>query len=299
MSRCRLGACGSVAVVLAAIVAACNTRTPVDGLEAPSVSVPTSPTVPGPPRPPSQLFSLTFKPGAVYAGSSTTGTALLAVQAPAGGVEVSLDWSDPAVTMPRSVVVAEGKDSATFPVSTDSIPSDRDATIVGSAGGRSVSGTLPLWTILPTFFSFVSDAGDPVGKGLSKRLTPSTARFTAWCNASQVTVTIDGPADNWRTTFAAPKGTHLGVGTYENAATASVAPSFPQTDGPEMSVSGNGSGCSSIGRFIVRESDITSNGRVNRFWATFEQRCIGRTEVLQGDVRVIAPAPTTTSLTCR
>ncbi len=274
---------------------ACNTRHPLS--EPPAVgptTVPQTPIIPA-----SALFAVNFAPGAVYAGERATGTVLLTTVAPLGGLPVTLTASDSSVSVPASITVPAGQDSVTFPVETRSLSADRDVVITGTGGGRTISRTLQLWTVLPMFFSFVSDPNEPIGRGAATRLTPQNAQFMAWCSASQVTVTMDSPGQNWRTTFAAPRGTRLTTTTYENTAPASTAPEFPNTNGPEMSIEGNGAGCSGTGRFTVRELDITTNGRVNRFWASFEQRCQGRTEVMKGDVRVNSPRPVTTSLVCR
>lgn len=88
-------------------------------------------------------------------------------------------------------------------------------------------------------------------------------------------------------------------GRYENTAPASTAPDFPETNGPEMSISGNGAGCSGTGSFTVRESELTTDGRVIRFWASFEQRWTGRTDVMRGDVRVASPRNESFVRTCR
>ena len=285
-----------VALTLVGMVTlACNTRHPL--ADQPAVGPTTLPQTPIVPA--SALFAVNFAPGAVYAGDSATGTVLLTTVAPSGGVPVTLTASDSSVSVPTSITVPPGQDSVTFPVATQSLSADRDVVITGTGGGRTVSRTLQLWTVLPMFFSFVSDPNDPIGRGAATRLTPQSAQFTAWCFASQVIVTMDSPGQFWRTVFAAPRGTRLTTTTYENTAPASTAPEFPETNGPEMSISGNGAGCSGTGRFTVREVDLTTNGRVNRFWASFEQRCQGRTEVMRGDVRVISPRPASSTLVCR
>jgi hypothetical protein len=287
-------------VLLAAATLACNTRNPLAELPpiGPSPTTPISPP-PLPPPPVSSVFAVNMTPGALYAGESATGTVLLTAAAPSGGLPVTLTSSDLAVSMPSSITIPAGQDSATFAVAATSVQSDRDVIITGSGGGRTASRTLQLWTVLPMFFSFVSDPNEPIGRGAATRLIPPSAQFTAWCFASQVIVTIDSANQFWRTTFAAPRGTRLTTTTYENTAPASTAPEFPETNGPEMSISGNGAGCSGTGRFTVRELELTTNGRVNRFWASFEQRCQGRTEVMKGDVRVISPRPTSATLVCR
>ena len=236
-------------VLIAATVSGCNSRLPL--ADAPDIG-PTTPGQPSAPFGSSSLFGLNMTPGAVYAGQSATGTVLLTAVAPSGGLPVTLTASDSAISLPSSITVDAGRDSATFPITTQTLPADRDVVITGVGGGRSVSRTFSLWTVLPMFFSFVSDSNDPIGRGAATRFTPQSAQFRAWCHASQVTITVNATSQFFRATFAAPRGTRLTPGTYENAAPASIAPDFPATNGPEMSISGNGAGCDGTGRFTVQ-----------------------------------------------
>jgi hypothetical protein len=253
----------------------------------------------GPPVPVSALFAISFYPGAATAGGGSTGTVLLTFPAPAGGLTVNLSSSDPAVVVPPSISIPAGAEGASFQVVTQPVSADRDVTVVASAGGRSVKGTFSVWTVLPVFFSFTSDPDDPLGRGQVRRFTPANATFTAWCFESHVKITIRGATETWFAEFAAPKGAHMSVGSYNNAQPISPAPGFPDSLGPEIGISGNGAGCRATGRFDVRESEMTTSGRVTRFWATFEQTCQGRTGGLRGDVRVLNPEGTSTVLVCR
>jgi hypothetical protein len=285
----------AVALALLGAVLACNTRNPLP--EAPLIGPTTVPQTPFVPSSP--LFAVNFVPGAVYAGERAIGAVLLTSVAPPEGLPVTLTASDLAVTVPPSITVPGGQDSATFPVATQSLSADRDVVVTGSGGGRTASRTLQLWTVLPMFFSFVSDANDPIGRGAATRLTPQNAQFLAFCRASRVEVQITSPGQNWIAVFAAPRGAPMTPGTYENTAPASPAPDFPATNGPEMSISGNGAGCNGTGRFVVRESELTTDGRVIRFWASFEQKCSGRTDAMTGDVRVLSPRGVSSVSTCR
>jgi len=273
---------------------ACNSRTDVPGLNTtPTASTPVASS------PTNAMFSLSFNPAAVYAGNSTSATAVLAMLAPAGGSTVTLASQDPAVTVPSSITVPGGSDRATFVVPVQSIPGDRDVIVIASYQGRSaVTKTLSVWAVLPTFFSFISDYGDAIGNGAIKRFTSQNASFSASCNASQVKINILGGTQFWRATFGAPGGTRLAPGAYENTVPASTAPVLPTTTSPEMTVDGNGSTCSGTGRFVVHEVDLTSDGHVNQFWASFEQHCVGLTAGMKGDVRVTAPGPLSTGTTC-
>jgi len=287
----------SMVTVLMASAAGCNQHQPLP-TTGPS-GTPSGSGGAGPPVPVSALFSVSFYPGAAPAGGGSTGTVLLTFPAPAGGVNVNLSASDAAVILPPSITVPAGAEGASFPVATQQVSADRDVTVVASAGGRSVSATFSVWTVLPMFFSFTSDPDDPLGRGQVRRFTPANATFTAWCFESQVKVSIMAPGETWFAEFAAPKGTHMSVGSYNNAQPISPAPGFPDTLGPEIGISGNGAGCRATGRFDVRESEMNSSGRVTRFWATFEQTCQGRSGGLRGDVRVVNPAGTSASLVCR
>jgi hypothetical protein len=205
-------------------------------------------------------------------------------------VVVTLSSNDPTVEVPASVTVSRGAETADFPVSTRPVSRDLQVVITGSVPGRSVVATQSVWAVLPTFFSFVSEPGEVIGRGGFGRFTVDNASFTAICQASQIYVLVLGTnSEVWSVRLAAPKGTPLRVGSYENAAFISPSPYFPSNDGPEIGISGNGAGCTAAGRFTVHEVEVTANGDVRRFWATFEQRCTGRTQMLSGDIRVTNP----------
>jgi hypothetical protein len=85
---------------------------------------------------PVALGSLTVNPTTVLGGTSSTGTVTLTNVAPAGGVEVLLSSSDPAATVPASVLVPESATTATFSIATVSVLSDTGVTITGSYQGQ-------------------------------------------------------------------------------------------------------------------------------------------------------------------
>ena len=74
---------------------------------------------------PAVLSALSISPAATLAGAAATGTVTLSSAAPAGGASVALATSDPLVaTVPASVLVASGQTSASFTISSGSVPSD-------------------------------------------------------------------------------------------------------------------------------------------------------------------------------
>jgi hypothetical protein len=283
----RAGAVCSIVLAMSGVT--CNSRSTIFAGDSPAA--PTGIPIGPPAAPVSTLFAVALNPRGTIGGGAGRGTVTLTLPAPPGGMAVTLRSSDPAVTVAPFVTVAAGADTAEFVFSTKPVASDMQVAIEGSVAGRSVTAALELWTPLPTFFSFSSDPREVIGRGEARRFTPANATFTAWCSASQITVHVSGrdPNEFWQARFAAPKGTPMRTGAYENAAPISTAPNFPDTSGPEMGISGNGAGCSARGRFVVNEIDVAPTGTVRRFSASFEQRCDGRVEVLRGDVSVTSP----------
>lgn len=124
---------------------------------------------------PANLTSLSLNPSSVVAGGSSTGTVTLDGKAGPSGKTVSLKSSSPSAMVPASVVIPAGGTSATFNVSTSGVDSQTSATITGTAGSVSQTGTL---VIQPATIS-------------SLALNPTTV---AGGSPSTGTVTLNGPA---------------------------------------------------------------------------------------------------------
>lgn len=145
--------------------------------------------------------------------------------------------------------------------------------------------------LLEGSFSFVSDPGDYIGAGQSRSFALDTASVTVRGNEDgrYVGVTVF-PFDGgfWFIDLAAPVGTQLAPGAYENAARWP----FQSPTQPGLSVSGDGRGCNTLtGRFDVLESTFGPNGYVERFHAVFEQHCEGSPAALHGEVRIVNTPP--------
>lgn len=81
--------------------------------------------------------SLSVSPTCVTGGSSATGTVRIASPAPAGGAVVGLSTDSPAVvTLPPNVTVPAGATTAHFPVTTSSVVSDTNVTLIDSYNGQ-------------------------------------------------------------------------------------------------------------------------------------------------------------------
>jgi len=238
------------------------------------------------PTPISQPFSVDIEPRAVIGGTGATGTITLSAPAPTGGQQVSLSSSHQAVVVPQTVVVPAGAFAADFTLVTQSVPADTEVSVQASAAGRSVTGIVTLWSVLPQFFSWTSGPTTLPPSQIG-RLTDANAVFTATCDESSVRVDVRDQTRNWAVIMGAPAGQPLRAGVYENAS--SNAHTAPRLDvGVGLNVF-----CSTTttGRFTVHDIDVTRTGNVLRFRASFETRC-GGTTLVRGDVRVAnAPQP--------
>ncbi|MBB6053635.1 hypothetical protein [Armatimonas rosea] len=152
---------------------------------------------------------------------------------------------------------------------------------------------LPTPTPTPraTYFSYTSETGDYIGKGVSRRFerTQGTWWAIASTDGSTIRVFLSQSGEDyffWDMTFMAPKGQALTVGTYEGAER------WPfQTDGhPGLSVVGDGSGCNRVtGRFVIHELTRGTGTTIERLYATFEHHCDGAAPALYGEVSIGAP----------
>ena len=123
------------------------------------------------------LDSVTVNPTSVQGGTPATGSVVLTATPPAGGITVALSSSDPAVSVPTSVTVPAGATSATFAISTSTVPSITTVTITGSYQGQKTA-TL---TVNPATPSAVSNLA----------LNPSSIISGA---TSTATITLSSPA---------------------------------------------------------------------------------------------------------
>jgi plastocyanin len=84
------------------------------------------------------LSGLQISPGSVIGGQSVTGTVLIEEPAPAGGLTVNLAVDQPAlVTIPSTVTVAAGQVTGNFPISTNGVAANTNATVTAGYGGAS------------------------------------------------------------------------------------------------------------------------------------------------------------------
>ncbi|GAB3945545.1 hypothetical protein GCM10027614_37520 [Micromonospora vulcania] len=132
------------------------------------------------------------------------------------------------------------------------------------------------------------DLDDPVTEGVSKSFTTAAGDgFDVWGTANQLNVQVfDLPAGPWRITLSAPVGQPLAVGTYTGATGYTY-----ESPLPGISLSGNDRYCSDgqTGSFTVTDISWGPYGYLERFDATFEQRCNYHTGSARGEVHVANP----------
>ncbi len=95
----------------------------------------------------SVFSALSLDPPTVIGGQTSTGTLTLTAPAPSGGVLINLASNNAAVAVPSGATVAEGATTATFAVTTISVPNDTTVTI--SAISDSITQTATLLVKAP------------------------------------------------------------------------------------------------------------------------------------------------------
>ena len=146
---------------------------------------------------PPALASLTLNPTSVTGGSSSTGTVALTGPAYSGGINITLDSSNPAVAQPSllhiplpplgkgNVTVAAGHTSATFTVQTKPVPSQTSVTISASFGG--VTKMASLMVVPPVLTSLTLNPTSVTGGSAST----GTVFLSGPAYSGGVTVTVD------------------------------------------------------------------------------------------------------------
>jgi hypothetical protein len=83
---------------------------------------------------PPALLSLTLDPASVTGGVGSAGSVTISGPAPAGGYVITLSSQNQAATVPSSVTVLAGANSATFPVTTRSVSTPTAGAIIAARG---------------------------------------------------------------------------------------------------------------------------------------------------------------------
>jgi uncharacterized repeat protein (TIGR03803 family) len=126
------------------------------------------------------LTAISAAPNPVVAGVNSTGTVTISQPAPVGGWTVKLSSNTTYVGVPSSVVIPNGAQSATFPVTTKNYDANYTASINASDGITSSSTAFSVSSIFLT--------------GISASPNPVTAGGTS---TGTVTISQPAPAGGW------------------------------------------------------------------------------------------------------
>lgn len=96
------------------------------------------------PPPSPILTNLVTSPSTVTGGSSSTGAVVLSMAVWDSGFPVALSSNHPAASVPSSVTVSQGSQSAVFPIATTAVTATAVATITATAGGVTKTTTLTI-----------------------------------------------------------------------------------------------------------------------------------------------------------
>lgn len=100
-------------------------------------------------NPPAAANSLAIAVRDITGGLATAGTVALASPAPAGGLNVALSSSAPAVaSVPASITVAAGATGANFPITTSPVTTARTLTIGANAGAVTLNNSMTVYPLL-------------------------------------------------------------------------------------------------------------------------------------------------------
>lgn len=132
------------------------------------------------------------------------------------------------------------------------------------------------------------DPDDPVTEGGNFSFaTASGDGFNVWGTTNHLTVQVfDPPTGPWTIELSAPVGQPLAVGTYTGATENTYESSLPG-----IALTGADRICSfgQTGTFTVTDISWGPHGYLERFDATFEQRCTYSTGSARGEVHVTNP----------
>jgi hypothetical protein len=155
------------------------------------------------------------------------------------------------------------------------------------AGANSARASLPR-----DFFAMYSEPGDTAGNGAPHLIDGNAHVVAAFGGEDREEVHIlaqgKNAGESLSATFRAPTGEHLEPREYRNAESFH---GLNQTT-PTLEARYGNTGCNSFGRFTIKEVTFTAKGKLERFWAVFEQRCYNhQAPAAVGEIRFGEPYP--------
>jgi hypothetical protein len=137
-----------------------------------------------------------------------------------------------------------------------------------------------------TFLYLNSQPGDYIGQGIQQTFTPADGPFAVQTYSSgglQVSFHTPDYSSWWYLDFGPPSGSKFVKAEYEGAQRFA----FHSPTKPGIDVFGDGRGCNTdIGRFLLSQLTLATDGSVVSLAIDFEQHCEGATPALYGSVRI-------------
>ncbi len=159
--------------------------------------------------------------------------------------------------------------------------------VFGARAGSEDVTTSSSWVEVTgeTWLNVHSEAGDPVGEGLDRRIEPPSAEFDSYILAdNSVHVRAFEGGRRWTLHFAAGFDSILTAGEYENV-TRWTATGPHET--PGILIERTGETCGAItGRFTVHSISYGLNRTLKSLHASFRQTCEGAPGALAGELLV-------------
>jgi hypothetical protein len=141
--------------------------------------------------------------------------------------------------------------------------------LTGNGGGGTTTGTAGVYPLTAAYLD--AEPGSLIGQ--SHQIVLPTVRYTGLRGAGAYPMfQATSPTHSFDLSFAAPAGSPLIPGTYEDAQRFG----FQAAGHPGLDVSGDSLGCNTVaGRFVVDEATYDGNGDVLTFSVRFELHCEG------------------------
>jgi len=236
-------------------------------------AMPTAPT-------PQSLYvaSLRFEPRALNGGDSSHASLTLNLPSPTP-TRIALSSNASAAVVPASVTVPAGSTSAGFVMTTEPVTENTVANITALVGGRETRLQLYVWPVAENSIWYESTPMEFLGGAGAGRLDVATARMQATCDQNALYSQIYGPSESWMADFYVPRGLPMTPGTYSFS-----GPRDPSR--PFLLLIGRGHACFASGEFTIETAELNPSGAVERFVATFTQRCQDQGAVIRGEIRL-------------